>query len=518
MTLIYMDGFDAHRSPRFDGLDVGGGAMQDTGAYWRGGTTTKFNFTEGYLGGRAFNVSAGAFRRAESSLGGATATRVGFWAKANPTGTAFDLVNLGPATEYQFRVILNTNRVASIVDRLGTVLGTVPSGINQTTWTHYEFYANAQGQVQFRINGVTVVTATGAASNRPLTVGLGSTALGGTQGHQYDHLYITDGPALEGTGVYGVAVVAGLDRLDGNEGLQGTLVINGERYLSEPQTVMISSTASYADDRNLVNIINLTFPYNPNTGGNWSTVGLNAIEQWGLCYWYNWGAADKIRVTVAHLAVLEYSPFGPIITYRPTAGVTTMYGNWTKSKPDLALSELVREIPRDATLEENQAKAIFAEGDGCILFGGPASPGGGNPPTLVTVGLTFAEEFREDYRDWVRIDGSGLSFDSFFVGGYGVFGEGNRKFQDNFVTVNYENVPTGRAYIQGLWDYATSGDTGRWSMPQIIEHKGGDYKHGHRRIKIRGHGKALSIKVTNNGDYPFVINGWTSLVSSNSSV
>ena len=48
MSLVYFDGFDAHISPRFTGLDVGAGSMQDAGLYWTGGTPQKYSFPTGF--------------------------------------------------------------------------------------------------------------------------------------------------------------------------------------------------------------------------------------------------------------------------------------------------------------------------------------------------------------------------------------------------------------------------------------------------------------------------------------
>jgi len=152
------------------------------------------------------------------------------------------------------------------------------------------------------------------------------------------------------------------------------------------------------------------------------------------------------------------------------------------------------------------------------MFSGPAVSSEPIDAVFQDVGVTFAEEFREDYTDWVRIDGSGVNFDSMFVSGYGVYGDGNRKVQSNYVTVNYEYVPTGGAYIQGLWDYTIDPDTGRWSMKQNVYKDDAGYKHGTRRLKIRGHGKTLQLRVSSRDGKPFKINGWTILVSSNTNV
>ena len=149
----------------------------------------------------------------------------------------------------------------------------------------------------------------------------------------------------------------------------------------------------------------------------------------------------------------------------------------------------------------------------------PPPPDPLDPPLLKT-GLTFGEESRTDYTDWVRAlsVGTGVDYVSSFSAGYGVYGEGNRKFQSNYITVNYKDVEQGGAYLQGVWDYSTHSDNSRWSSKQSVYHQPSNHKHGHRKLKVRGHGKSLQVRVSNKGNTPFEINGWSILVTSNTDV
>jgi hypothetical protein len=133
-------------------------------------------------------------------------------------------------------------------------------------------------------------------------------------------------------------------------------------------------------------------------------------------------------------------------------------------------------------------------------------------------GITFAEAFDTDLVDCTNLLGTGINYDSYFDAGYSVYGEADKDFQSNYVTVNYENVDGHEAYIQGKWDYAQTNATGRWSQRQTIRAVADAYKHGSQKFKIRGRGKALQISIKSKDNSPFHINGWTVFVTKNGTV
>jgi hypothetical protein len=134
---------------------------------------------------------------------------------------------------------------------------------------------------------------------------------------------------------------------------------------------------------------------------------------------------------------------------------------------------------------------------------------------LAETGLTFAETYRDDYLDGVNVDGEGVAYRSYFISGYGVYGEVNKVFQSNYVTVNYRNEPNHRASIQGAWNYAADNNTNKYSLPQYIYRASPTYTHANQKFKIRGQGQALQILIENEGQRPFCINGWTLFVTAN---
>lgn len=130
--------------------------------------------------------------------------------------------------------------------------------------------------------------------------------------------------------------------------------------------------------------------------------------------------------------------------------------------------------------------------------------------------LTFAEAWDEDYEDWASFDDA-VDYESYFITGYGLRGEGNKTFQNNYVT--FHSGMDSQYYVQGIWDFTNSGDSGRWTSTQLIDtttqtHR--DYVYNKR--KIRGHGKAVQIKVSSVPGQSFNVIGWAVNVAVNTVV
>jgi hypothetical protein len=134
---------------------------------------------------------------------------------------------------------------------------------------------------------------------------------------------------------------------------------------------------------------------------------------------------------------------------------------------------------------------------------------------LPEAGLTFAE-FNNDvnYLDWEGATG-GIDFESYFVTGYKLRGEGLRKFQSNYVRLFTRNVVPSVFDFNSRWDFSNSNLTGRWSQVQRVTMSDTTYDYATRRLKVRGHGLALAYKVTSVSQQPFNIIGWSGMESAN---
>lgn len=134
------------------------------------------------------------------------------------------------------------------------------------------------------------------------------------------------------------------------------------------------------------------------------------------------------------------------------------------------------------------------------------------------VQFTFAEERNTDYLDWpiyYLATTGGTIFNSYFTSGYHLRGDAIRKFQPTYLKIFSQNDIASKYTIKGLWDYASSGDTGRWSPAQTLTHSTDDFDYLSKRVKIRGHGIALQFRVDSFDSEPFHIIGWSEYSTGN---
>lgn len=151
-----------------------------------------------------------------------------------------------------------------------------------------------------------------------------------------------------------------------------------------------------------------------------------------------------------------------------------------------------------------------------------AGPGGSNtpPPTLKYVvsqtfsgiyRFSFAEEHDNvHWTDWFQQDNRGTNYTSYFVAGYRIAGKALTKWQPQYVYTFLRSIPNSYK-IQGIWDFASSGNSGRFSTVQVINNTRANFSMLYRRHKIRGRGLALQIKVASVDGKPFDIMGWSAL-------
>lgn len=133
--------------------------------------------------------------------------------------------------------------------------------------------------------------------------------------------------------------------------------------------------------------------------------------------------------------------------------------------------------------------------------------------------FTFSEEYNTDYLDWHSYDNVGVDYVSYFVTGYKIHGQALRQWQPEYVHI-YSTVPS-YYKIQGIWNYANSGNSGKYSSIQKITNDSTTYANFNivmRRHRIRGHGTVFQIKVLSVSGQPFDINGWAIMENINAGV
>lgn len=127
--------------------------------------------------------------------------------------------------------------------------------------------------------------------------------------------------------------------------------------------------------------------------------------------------------------------------------------------------------------------------------------------------MTFADVSDATYTDWVSRPTASAPFESYFITGYKIHAQANKNFQSNYVTIYNENL--GVAYFQGIWDYGSDRNSGKYTVKQIANFSKLDRDTNFRRLKIRGSGKSLQYKITSLPGQSFRIVGWATWETGN---
>lgn len=146
----------------------------------------------------------------------------------------------------------------------------------------------------------------------------------------------------------------------------------------------------------------------------------------------------------------------------------------------------------------------------CLYVSSPGSSNSGDPVVkyIVSSGtnLTFAEE--KDFTNYVDFhSGTSSNFVSTFTTGYMLHGKGAMKFQVPYIYM-FLNANSGSYKINGQWNWSTSGNSGKWTNTQIFTLLDTNYSKLFNRLRIRGRGNALQLKVTSQDGQPFDFSGW----------
>jgi hypothetical protein len=133
------------------------------------------------------------------------------------------------------------------------------------------------------------------------------------------------------------------------------------------------------------------------------------------------------------------------------------------------------------------------------------------PVVNTTYNLSFADEHREDYTDWVST-GVPSNYISYFITGFKLRGQAIKKFQPQYIQVYSRTNGAASAYkIQGIWNFANDPSSGKWSTAQLITNALTRFDTIFRRHKIRGSGYILQFKIASVDKQPFDIQGWSAV-------
>lgn len=125
-----------------------------------------------------------------------------------------------------------------------------------------------------------------------------------------------------------------------------------------------------------------------------------------------------------------------------------------------------------------------------------------------------------DYKDWYTYDTAGVDYESYFISGYRLRGEGQRNFQATYLHVFSDTSEEKSIFdVSPRWDYSTTGNTGRWpSVQRVTLENNNQYEFQRRRLKIRGNGITIQFKYSSISGEPFNIVGWSIYETSNASI
>ncbi len=153
-----------------------------------------------------------------------------------------------------------------------------------------------------------------------------------------------------------------------------------------------------------------------------------------------------------------------------------------------------------------------------------ASPGGSTAPdptfkyfASTANQFSFAEEYDPRLVDFFSVDLIGTNYNSFFITGYKIRGQGIKRSQPQYIMMfSRINEEVAGYNIQGIWDYSLDRNSNRFSSQQQVT-IAGMTRFGvvFRRHKIRGHGIALQFKITSIDGTPFDLIGWSAIDNTN---
>lgn len=127
-------------------------------------------------------------------------------------------------------------------------------------------------------------------------------------------------------------------------------------------------------------------------------------------------------------------------------------------------------------------------------------------------GFTFGEE--KDNVNWVDFFSSAVGpfpYVSSFTTGYSLKGQALRKFQPQYVYF-YSEIPAYVYKVQGVWSYAATPASNQFSTEQVITvNKSTAFNKDIRRVRIRGNGYVLQLKIDSMPGKPFNLAGWAVL-------
>lgn len=244
----------------------------------------------------------------------------------------------------------------------------------------------------------------------------------------------------------------------------------------------------------------------PNSSKHAARGTYNPVEktiQWLYSSQDNGGAYSFDSVLVYDVAIKAFYPWdiSPPPNNGRVAGVFTSYGTTIQTQQETVTTGVGPVTALDGSLVSTTKTTSLP-----ITF---------SYKYLVhsAAGYTLAEIKEDSFLDWGTV-----GYVSSFTTGYKLRGEATREAQVNYLLVYLRKQYGDQFSVKSMWDYTTSGLSGRWSTQQIVNSGRGYMDYDTRRLKIRGHGKAVQYHFSSVGTADFNISGWASTDSVNGTI
>jgi len=130
--------------------------------------------------------------------------------------------------------------------------------------------------------------------------------------------------------------------------------------------------------------------------------------------------------------------------------------------------------------------------------------------------FTFSECSDDSYQDWdYANETSGLNYNSYFETGYKLHGQAIRKWQPEYVQIYSRNESPTTYEVQGVWNFAIDPNSGRYSNKQKVTINKPLFGMATNRLRIRGSGLVMQLKISSLKNNPFDIMGWSIMETQN---
>lgn len=163
--------------------------------------------------------------------------------------------------------------------------------------------------------------------------------------------------------------------------------------------------------------------------------------------------------------------------------------------------------------------------------------------TLSGTSFTLSKYKNTTFKDWVTADGTGVNYLSYLVTGYELLGDVMRYKQTPYILFYFDRTEDGftlvggnleidnpsSCLVQAQWNWTDSANSGKWGTqfqayrllrPYIPSGEADTFDYGDRVIvtknKLRGSGRALSLKIQSEAGKDMVLLGWAMEVTGDS--